>query len=71
LTNWSKRKPLGEDPVFTKGIDALLIQLCLSNDLTRLTTDQNFQAAAKHHAFSLWGASDAESGHSVCSPQDV
>ena len=38
-------------------IDALLIQLCLRNDLTLLTTDQDFHAAAKHVAFSLWGAS--------------
>ena len=38
-------------------IDALLIQLCLRNDLTLLTTDQDFRAAVKHVAFSLWGAS--------------
>ena len=38
-------------------MDALLIQLCLRNDLTLLTTDQDFHAAAKHVAFSLWGAS--------------
>jgi predicted nucleic acid-binding protein len=38
-------------------MDALLIQLCLRNDLTLLTTDQDFHSAAKHVAFSLWGAS--------------
>jgi hypothetical protein len=38
-------------------IDALLIQLCLRNDLTLLTTVQDVHAAAKHVAFSLWGAS--------------
>ena len=38
-------------------MDALLVQLCLRNDLTLLTTDQDFHAAAKHVAFSLWGAS--------------
>ena len=34
-------------------MDALLIQLCLRNDLTLLTTDQDVHAAAKHVAFSL------------------
>jgi predicted nucleic acid-binding protein len=38
-------------------MDALLIQLCRGNDLTLLTTDQDFHAAARHVAFSLWGAS--------------
>lgn len=37
-------------------IDALLIQLCRRHDLVLLTTDQDFQAAAKHVEFSLWAA---------------
>ena len=37
-------------------IDALLIQLCRKNDLTLLTTDQDFNAATKHVAFRLWSA---------------
>jgi predicted nucleic acid-binding protein len=37
-------------------IDALLIQLCRKNDLTLLTTDQDFQAATKHVEFRLWSA---------------
>lgn len=35
-------------------IDALLIQLCRRNDLTLLTADQDFHAAAKHVEFRLW-----------------
>lgn len=35
-------------------IDALLIQLCRRHDLTLLTTDQDFHAAAKHVEFRLW-----------------
>jgi hypothetical protein len=34
-------------------IDAFLIQLCLRNDLTQLTTDQDVHGGAKHVAFSL------------------
>ena len=37
-------------------IDALLIQLCRKNDLTLLTTDQDFHAATKHVEFRLWSA---------------
>lgn len=35
-------------------IDALLIQLCRRHDLTLLTTDKDFQGAAKHVGFRLW-----------------
>ncbi len=38
-------------------IDALLIQLCRRNDLTLLTTDQDFNAATKHVEFRLWSES--------------
>ena len=41
----------------TGTMDDLLIQLCLRNDPPLLTTDQDFHSAAKHVAFSLWGAS--------------
>lgn len=37
-------------------IDALLIQLCRKNDLTLLTTDQDFRGANKHVEFKLWSA---------------
>ncbi len=37
-------------------IDALLIQLCRRHDLVLLSTDQDFQAAAKHIEFRLWTA---------------
>lgn len=37
-------------------IDALLIQLCCKNDLTLLTTDQDFHVATKHVEFRLWSA---------------
>jgi predicted nucleic acid-binding protein len=37
-------------------IDALLIQLCRRNDLTLLTTDQDFYAATKHVEFRLWSS---------------
>jgi predicted nucleic acid-binding protein len=37
-------------------IDALLIQLCRRNDLTLLTTEQDFHAATKHVEFRLWSA---------------
>jgi len=37
-------------------IDALLIQLCRRHDLVLLSTDRDFQAAAKHVAFGLWAA---------------
>lgn len=35
-------------------IDALLIQLCRRHDLVLLSTDQDFQAAAKHIEYRLW-----------------
>jgi predicted nucleic acid-binding protein len=37
-------------------IDALLIQLCRRHDLILLSTDQDFQAAAKHVEYRLWAA---------------
>lgn len=37
-------------------IDALLIQLCRRNDLTLLTTDQDFRGANTHVEFKLWSA---------------
>jgi len=37
-------------------IDALLIQLCRRHDLTLLTADRDFHAAAKHVDFRLWAA---------------
>jgi predicted nucleic acid-binding protein len=37
-------------------IDALLIQLCRRHDLVLLSTDRDFQIAAKHVEFRLWGA---------------
>lgn len=38
-------------------IGALLIQLCRRHDLVLLSTDRDFQAAAKHVEFRLWSAS--------------
>lgn len=35
-------------------IDALIAQLCISNDLTLLTTDQDFTHAAKHCKLKVW-----------------
>lgn len=35
-------------------IDALLIQLCRRHELTLLSTDRDFAAAASHVAFRLW-----------------
>lgn len=35
-------------------IDALLAQLCIRFGLTLLTTDQDFQAVARHHRLRLW-----------------
>lgn len=35
-------------------IDALLIQLCRRHDLVLLSTDLDFQGAAKHVEFRLW-----------------
>ncbi|NDC55158.1 MAG: PIN domain-containing protein [Planctomycetia bacterium] len=35
-------------------IDALLIQLCRRHELTLLSTDRDFAAAARHVAFRLW-----------------
>ena len=37
-------------------IDALLIQLCRRHDLQLLSTDRDFQAAARHIPFRLWTA---------------
>lgn len=37
-------------------IDALLIQLCRHHDLVLLSTERDFQAAAKHVDFRLWAA---------------
>ena len=37
-------------------IDALLAQLCIRHELTLLTTDQDFEHAAKHCALSVWPA---------------
>ncbi|NIM39677.1 MAG: PIN domain-containing protein [Hydrogenophaga sp.] len=37
-------------------IDALLIQLCRRHDLVLLSTDLDFQGAAKHVEFRLWAA---------------
>ena|SRR5258705_4132957 len=35
-------------------IDALIAQLCIRNDLTLLTTDQDFRHAAKHCRLRIW-----------------
>jgi predicted nucleic acid-binding protein len=35
-------------------IEALLIQLCRRHDLVLLSTDEDFQAAARHTEFRLW-----------------
>jgi predicted nucleic acid-binding protein len=35
-------------------IDAVLIQLCLKNDLVLLSADNDFRSAAKHIKFRLW-----------------
>lgn len=35
-------------------IDALLAQLCIRNDLTLLSTDNDFKLAAKHCALRVW-----------------
>ncbi len=37
-------------------IDALLIQLCRRHELMLLSTDKDFEAAAKHVEFGLWRA---------------
>ena len=37
-------------------IDGLLIQLCRRHDLVLLSTDKDFQSAAKHVEFRLWTA---------------
>jgi predicted nucleic acid-binding protein len=36
--------------------DALLAQLCIRNDLTMLTTDEDFGRVARHCALKLWTA---------------
>ena len=38
-------------------IDALLIQLCRRHDLVLLSTDRDFQGAAKHVEFRCWAVS--------------
>jgi predicted nucleic acid-binding protein len=35
-------------------VDALIAQLCISNDLTLLSTDQDFMHAAKHCKLRVW-----------------
>jgi len=35
-------------------VDALIAQLCISNDLTLLTTDQDFSHAAAHCKLKVW-----------------
>lgn len=35
-------------------VDALIAQLCMRNDFTLLTTDQDFVHAAKHCALKVW-----------------
>jgi predicted nucleic acid-binding protein len=35
-------------------IDALLVQICVRNDLRLMTTDRDFAFAAKHCALRLW-----------------
>ena len=35
-------------------VDALIAQLCISNDLSLLTTDQDFTHAAKHCKLKVW-----------------
>jgi predicted nucleic acid-binding protein len=35
-------------------VDALIARLCISNDLTLLTTDQDFTFAAKHCKLKVW-----------------
>jgi len=37
-------------------VDALLAQLCISNGLTPLTTDQDFSHAAQHIKLKVWSA---------------
>ncbi len=41
-------------------IDALLIQLCGRYELTLLSTDKDFQHAARHIAFRLWPGQEAD-----------
>ena len=38
-------------------VDALIAQLCIANDLTLLTTDQDFTHLARHAPLKLWRAS--------------
>jgi predicted nucleic acid-binding protein len=38
-------------------IDALIAQLCLRHELTLLSTDKDFQSAARHCALRLWSPS--------------
>lgn len=37
-------------------VDALIAQICIRNDLTLLTTDQDFTHAARHCALKVWSA---------------
>ncbi len=37
-------------------VDALIAQICISNQLTLLTTDQDFRHAAKHCELTVWPA---------------
>jgi hypothetical protein len=39
-------------------VDALLAQLCIANDLTMLTTDNDFTYVARHAPLKLWRASN-------------
>jgi len=48
---------------------ALLIQLCRKNDLTLLTTDQDFHAATKQVEFRLWSATWAASKTACIDPR--
>lgn len=41
-------------------VDALIAQLCMRDDLTLLTTDQDFVHAAKHCALKVWSRKTTE-----------
>jgi predicted nucleic acid-binding protein len=40
-------------------IDALIAQLCIAHDLELLSTDQDFEHAARHSRLRLWNGSDS------------
>ena len=40
-------------------INALIAQLCVTHDLTLLSTDKDFQAAAKHCSLRIWSGPSA------------